>query len=84
MRRVRDSFSGTVRCVSHGKLHNPNGPAIIWENGDKEWWVNGQLHRIDGPAVVKKVSSPEKNCWYFHGEYLGHIRPACLSLCKNL
>ena len=28
------------------------GPAIIWANGDLEWWQNGQRHREDGPAVV--------------------------------
>lgn len=31
-------------------LHREDGPAVEWENGDKEWWINGKLHREDGPA----------------------------------
>lgn len=32
--------------------HNENGPAVISDNGDKEWWFKDQRHRIDGPAMV--------------------------------
>ena len=34
-----------------GQLHRDEGPAIIWDDGDLEWWQNGQRHREDGPAV---------------------------------
>ena len=33
------------------KLHREDGPAIERANGDKSWWVNGDIHREDGPAV---------------------------------
>ena len=23
----------------------------VYENGNREWWQNGQLHRTDGPAI---------------------------------
>ena len=23
----------------------------VYPNGDKEWWLNGKLHREDGPAI---------------------------------
>ena len=32
-------------------VHYENGPAIEWKNGDKFWFLNGQLHREDGPAI---------------------------------
>jgi len=33
------------------KLHRLDGrPAVEYADGSKEWYVNGQLHRLDGPA----------------------------------
>ena len=23
----------------------------VYDNGDKEWYLNGKLHREDGPAI---------------------------------
>jgi hypothetical protein len=34
------------------KYHREDGPAIEWDNGDKEWYINGKLHRDDGPALI--------------------------------
>jgi len=34
------------------KLHREDGPAIIWNNGSKEWYINGVRHRTNGPAVI--------------------------------
>ena len=28
-----------------------DGPALEWEEGQKEWYVDGKRHREDGPAV---------------------------------
>jgi hypothetical protein len=33
-------------------IHNPVGPARVWLDGTKEWFVNNKRHRLDGPAVV--------------------------------
>jgi hypothetical protein len=33
-------------------LHREDGPAIEWDGGTKEWWINGKRHREDGPAVI--------------------------------
>jgi len=27
-----------------------DGPAMVFANGDKFWWLNGKKHREDGPA----------------------------------
>ena len=32
-------------------LHREDGPAVEYEDGYKEWWLNGKLHREDGPAA---------------------------------
>jgi hypothetical protein len=32
---------GTVRWVWEGKLHNTEGPAVIYENGRKEYHIHG-------------------------------------------
>ena len=33
-------------------------------NGDKEWYLNGKLHREDGPAMVWANGSKE---WWLNG-----------------
>jgi hypothetical protein len=43
--------------------HRLDGPAVEYENGTKEWWVNGLLHREDGPAIEYSKEASE----YFDG-----------------
>lgn len=31
-------------------LHRVGAPAIVYTGGDEEWYVDGMLHRTDGPA----------------------------------
>lgn len=39
--------------LNGGKLlHNEDGPAVEFTNGDVEYRQNGKLHRVDGPAIV--------------------------------
>ena len=35
---------------ANGKRHRIEGPAVIYDNGDKYWYFEGKLHRLDGPA----------------------------------
>jgi hypothetical protein len=37
----------------------------VYNNGDKEWFLNGKLHREDGPAV--ECSNGAK-FWYLNGK----------------
>jgi len=42
----------------------------VWEDGTKEWYQNGQLHRLDGPAVEwgdGTISSGTK-IWFLNGQ----------------
>jgi hypothetical protein len=34
-------------------------------DGTKEWWLNGELHRTDGPAVEEANGTKE---WWLNGE----------------
>jgi hypothetical protein len=47
------------------KLHRLDGPAIVWSNGDKGWYVNGKRHREDGPAIEWANGNKE---WYVNGK----------------
>ena len=32
--------------------HNPYGPAYININGNKVYYIEGKIHRLDGPATI--------------------------------
>jgi len=37
----------------------------VYDNGSKEWCLNGKLHREDGPAVEHTNGT---KCWYLNGQ----------------
>jgi hypothetical protein len=37
---------------------------IVSDNGDRYWWLNGKLHREDGPAVEYPDGTRQ---WYLNG-----------------
>lgn len=53
-------------------LHRDGAPAVIRADGDREWWVNGQLHREGAPAVIRADAS----FWYRHHKYHREDGPA--------
>ena len=53
--------------VSKNKPHREDGPAIIWDDGGKEYYLNGERHREDGPAQEYPDGS---EYWYLHGKYI--------------
>jgi hypothetical protein len=38
---------------------------VVFDNGDKHWYLNGERHRVDGPAV--EFASGSKG-WYLNGK----------------
>ena len=51
--------------------HNPYGPAIIGIHGEVEYWIEGKLHRLDGPAVIRpnnKIWPNGKIQYYINGK----------------
>jgi len=59
--------------LSNGKTHRLDGPAVIYPNGDKEWWVNDKQHRVDGPAIEYVDGHKE---WYINGQHHREDGPA--------
>ena len=37
----------------------------VYNNGDKQWYLNGKLHREDGPAIER--ANGDKS-WYLNGK----------------
>ena len=58
------------------KLHRTDGPAIEYNCGDKEWWVNDKLHRTDGPAREWVTGYKE---WWINGERLSREKEMILN-----
>ena len=48
-------------------FHKDNGPARIFPSGEKQWWIDGYLHRLDGPAVD---APPNYKEWHIKGKRL--------------
>ena len=57
---------GNLVHVADGQYHNEDGPAIEYEDGTADWFVNGVLHRLDGPARVWLSHGPSRE-WCIHG-----------------
>ena len=46
--------------------HRIGAPAVLWWDGDTEWWENGKYHRLDGPAI--DYDADQRWHWYQHGK----------------
>jgi len=82
--KVQDThFTGEIYNISgykylsfkDGKLHNDNGPAIVYSNGTQEWYKDGKCHRDNGPAIVY---SNGYKVWYKNGKYHREDGPALI------
>lgn len=61
--------SSSVSPSSYGPLGLglPEGVMTVNEYGDKEWYLNDKLHRIEGPAIERANGDKE---WHLNGEEL--------------
>ena len=57
-------ISRTKRCVEY--FFEGHTCCRIYLDGSKEWFLNGQRHREDGPAI--EWASGYK-AWYINGKY---------------
>lgn len=48
-----------------GRLHRKDGPAKIFPDGTRAWYLDGELHREDGPAII--WFNDDKD-WFIRGE----------------
>lgn len=63
-----------------GALHNEGAPAAVYLSDDgtgttEEWWVNGNLHREDGPAMWHSWGGEQ---WWHHGKLHRENGPAVI------
>lgn len=63
---MKTSFIAKKIFVSGIGYHCLDGPAIVYENGDESYYVNGALHRLEGPAV-NWFHNPE---WFINGKLI--------------
>ena len=45
----------------------------LYADGTKQWRLNGELHREDGPAIEY---ADGRKCWFLHGKYHREDGPA--------
>jgi hypothetical protein len=58
---------GTEKWYKNGFKHRGNNlPAVETFGGKNEWWVNGRLHRDDGPAVI----GTDAIQWWTNGKFI--------------
>ena len=58
----------TVYCKKNANIwHNPYGPAIIWRDGSRFYYINSKCHRLDGPAIMYSDGDIR---YYINNEYL--------------
>jgi hypothetical protein len=63
---VADPYS--ISYYYNGLLHREDDvPAYEDFNGTKKWYVDGELHRIKGPAVIFTSSGVESKVYYLRG-----------------
>ena len=55
VKRIK-SPDGTVRYIKENKLHNPDGPAVIYPDGKEEYHLNGFQYSKDDFKKLKKDS----------------------------
>ena len=49
--KYKNNYNDIWYCKKDTNIvHNPYGHAIIYENGMKDYWIEGKLHRLDGLA----------------------------------
>ncbi len=58
-----------------GLLHREEGPALIRDNGDMLWFLNGICQRDFGPAFI---TSDGTCCWYKDGDLHRESGPALI------
>jgi len=60
---------------------SPNYTGIIeWEDDSTKWWIkNGELHREDGPAIIRGYRNKE---WWLYDECIWHSDRKKLDLSK--
>ena len=67
--RVEIDEYGTIRWYKFdtNERHRENGPAIVYPDGTKAWYLDDKCHRENGPAIEH---SNGNKYWFLNGEEL--------------
>ena len=71
---ISSSEMKTIKLKSFNDLPAHYTGIVEWENGKKEWYKEGLLHREDGPAIEWESGTKE---WYKEGLLHRVDGPAC-------
>lgn len=63
---VKRVFNWTSWTLNGQKHREGSKPAMECDNGDKEWYENNELHRVDGPAVINAKGKEWHQRGLFH------------------
>ena len=55
----------TFKVKNYGEIPNGFTGIVEYADGTKEWWLNGKLHRVDGPAWEGADGTKE---WFLNGK----------------
>jgi|SaaInlStandDraft_1057018.scaffolds.fasta_scaffold108242_2 hypothetical protein len=56
---------GTITWRSEeGVVHREDGPAITFDDGTEEWYLDGIPHNPNGPAITDSLGNKK---WYYKG-----------------
>ena len=79
MSTINVGLTVTTYTNAAGKYHRGEDlPAMEWINGTKEWYDNGQPHRLNGPSIEWAIegSSGTKEWWVNGQRHRGGGLPA--------
>ena len=66
--RTKAGDDGGRMYYSNGHLHRANGPAVVWNDGRKEWWVGGVCYlKKDAEGGITFERRQDGSGW-LHGE----------------
>jgi len=82
-----DSY-GTKRWQDKvGQLHRLDGPAVIYKDGEKWWYLHGVRHRDDGPAIIfspEDSDAEREEIWFNNGKEIEPTPSIVILLRKKL
>jgi hypothetical protein len=63
------TYKRAIVWFLNNSIHRVNGAAILYENGDEEWYYKGLRHRLNGPSILRKWEGGYYAEWYNKGMY---------------
>jgi len=67
---IIDDYGTKIWCNKKGQWHRLDGPAIVYKDGEKWWYLHGVRHRDDGPAIIGEDGEEE---WWINDKQVKPI-----------